>query len=292
MIVLLFTMAGGGAQSKPTLPPTVVFMTDFGHVDDSVAICKGVMYSIEPNLREIDLTHDVTPYSILEGARFFSGAAPYFPGGTVFVGVIDPGVGGTRKPIVALSRRGQYFVVPDNGLLTMVADRDGIEAAREITNTKWMIGAQLAPTFHGRDIFSPVGAHIAHGEDWTQVGPELDVGTLVRLNIAKPTIDAKGLSGSVIGTDGPYGNLITNVTREDFARLGYALGGKVPVMLDGKSYEFPFVKTFSDVEVGAALFYIDSRGRLALAVNQGNFAEKFAVTIPASLVIPQKIAAR
>jgi S-adenosylmethionine hydrolase len=288
--LLLFPIASGLAQSKPAAPPTVVFMTDFGHVDDSVAICKGVMYGVEPNLREIDLTHDVTPFSILEGARFFSGAAPYFPAGTVFVGVVDPGVGSTRKPIVARTRRGQYFVVPDNGLLTMVADQDGIEAAREITNTKWMIGAQLSSTFHGRDIFSPVGAHIAHGEDWTEVGPALDPASLVRLNIAKPVIDARGLSASVIGTDGPYGNLISNVTKEDFVRLGYALGAKVPVTLDGKNYEFPFAKTFSDVPVGEPLFYIDSRGRLALAVNQGNFAQRYAVPVPASLLIPAKAA--
>jgi hypothetical protein len=267
-------------------------MTDFGHVDDSVVICKGVMYGIEPNLREIDLTHDVTPYSILEGARFLSGTAPYYPAGTVFVGVVDPGVGSTRKPIVARTKRGQYFVVPDNGLMTLVADQDGIEAAREITNTKWMIGSQLSSTFHGRDIFSPVGAHIARGENWTQVGPAFAVASLVRLNIEKPVVDAKGLSASVIGTDGPYGNLITNVTGDEFAALGYTLGAKIPVTIEGKSYEFPFVKTFSDVPTGQPLFYIDSRGRLGLAVNLDNFAQRFQVTVPAPLVIPAKSAAR
>jgi S-adenosylmethionine hydrolase len=245
-----------------------------------------------PNLREIDLTHDVTPYSILEGARFLSGAAPYYPAGAVFVGVVDPGVGSTRKPIVARTKRGQYFVVPDNGLLTLVADQDGIEAAREITNTKWMIGSQLSSTFHGRDIFSPVGAHIAQGEDWTQVGSALAVASLVRLNIEKPVVDARGLSASVIGTDGPFGNLITNVTRDEFATLGYTLGARIPVTIDGKSYELPFVRTFSDVPVGELLFYIDSRGRLGLAVNQGNFAQRFQVPVPAPLAIPAKLAAQ
>src|SRR5712675_2854442 len=104
-------------------PPTVVFMTDFGVVDDSVALCKGVMYSIAPELRIVDLTHQVSPFSILDGARFLEGATPYFPAGTVFVVVIDPGVGSTRKAIVAKSRRGQYFVLPDNGLLTLVEQR-------------------------------------------------------------------------------------------------------------------------------------------------------------------------
>src|SRR5437868_927305 len=199
-----------GQNSK--IPPTVVFMTDFGTVDNSVSICKGVMYSIEPQLRIIDLTHQVTPFSILDGARFLYGASPYYTGGTVFVVVIDPGVGSTRKAIVVKSKREQYFVLPDNGLITLVQNRDGIEAAREITNRNWMIGAALSSTFHGRDIFSPVGAHLAHGEDWTQVGPELAVNHLIRLKLEPPRLDTGGLSGEVIATDGPFGNLVTNVS--------------------------------------------------------------------------------
>src|ERR1035438_2043472 len=152
-------------------PPTIVFMTDFGTLDDSVALCKGVMYSIAPNLRIVDLTHQVNAFSIRDGARFLFGATPYFPPGTVFVVVVDPTVGSSRKAIVVKSLRGQFFVLPDNGLMTMVEDRDGIEAIREINNRDWMTGAKISSTFHGRDIFSPVGAHIAKGDDWTQVGP-------------------------------------------------------------------------------------------------------------------------
>src|SRR5436853_7730537 len=155
------------AMAEQKYPPTIVFMTDFGAVHDSVAICRGVMYSIFPEVRIVDLTHQVTPFSILDGARFLYGAAPYYPAGAVFVVVIDPGVGSTRKAVVVKSKRGQYFVLPDNGLITLVEERDGLEAAREITNRDWMIGSALSSTFHGRDIFSPVGAHIAHGGDWT-----------------------------------------------------------------------------------------------------------------------------
>src|ERR1700693_1380701 len=125
LAVLLGTGQTGRTQTASTAPPTVVFMTDFGTVDDSVALCKGVMYSIAPELRIVDLTHQVTPYSILDGARFLYGASPYFPAGTVFVVVVDPGVGSTRKAVVVKSKRGQFFVLPDNGLLTMVEDRDG-----------------------------------------------------------------------------------------------------------------------------------------------------------------------
>src|SRR5215470_14257731 len=190
------------AQRTNSSPPTVVFMTDFGVVDDSVALCKGVMYEITPTLRIVDLTHQVTPFSIRDGARFLYGATPHFPAGTVFVVVVDPTVGSARKAIVVKSKRGQFFVLPDNGLMTLIEDRDGIEGAREITNREWMIGAALSSTFHGRDIFSPVGAHVARGDDWTQVGPELK--HLVRLEMKAASLDEKGLHGEVIATDGPF----------------------------------------------------------------------------------------
>src|SRR5246500_5875762 len=220
-LILTIVALASSQNSTPKYPPTIVFMTDFGTVDDSVPICKGVMYSIMPDVRIVDLTHQVTPFSILDGARFLFGATPYYPAGTVFVVVIDPGVGSSRKAVIVKSKRGQYFVLPDNGLMTLVQDRDGLEAAREITNRDWMIGAALSSTFHGPDIFSPVGAHVAHGEDWTGVGPELDVNKLVRLSLTSAKLDDSGLQGDVIATDGPFGNLVTNISGEMFLRLGY-----------------------------------------------------------------------
>jgi hypothetical protein len=275
------------AQEAAKYPPTIVFMTDFGVVDDSVALCRGVMYSIMPDVRIVDLTHEVTPFSILDGARFLYGATPYYPAGAVFVVVIDPTVGSTRKAIVARSKRGQYFVLPDNGLLTLVEQRDGIDAVREITNTDWMIGAKVSSTFHGRDIFSPVGAHMARGDDWTKVGPEMAVRDLVRLQLKAATLDARGLSATVIATDGPFGNLVTNVDAEDFLKLGYARGQEVPVTVGRREMKMKFVKTFSDVPVGQPLLYIDSRGHLALAVNQNSFAGTYGVKPPAALLIPK-----
>jgi len=263
----------------------LVFMTDFGVIDDSVAICKGVMYSIDPDLSIVDLTHQVTPYSILDGARFLFGATPYFPAGTVFVTVVDPGVGSARKAIVAKSKRGQYFVLPDNGLLTLVADRDGIAAAREITNTNWMIGSALSSTFHGRDIFSPVGAHLARGDNWVEVGPELAVSKLVRLDLKPVQIDASGIHGEVIAIDGPFGNLLTNIDTKDFLKLGYKHGDQVQLSLGNKGLTVPFVRTFSDVPVNTPLLYIDSRGHVALAVSQGNFASAYKIQPPAPLDI-------
>jgi S-adenosylmethionine hydrolase len=260
-------------------------MTDFGVIDDSVALCKGVMYSIAPELRIVDLTHEVTPFSILDGARFLEGATPYFPAGTVFVVVIDPGVGSTRKAVVVKSKRGQYFVLPDNGLMTLVQDRDGIEAAREITNRQWMIGAALSSTFHGRDIFSPVGARLAHGQDWTQVGPEVSVNQLIRLDLAPSRLDERGLSGEVIATDGPFGNLVTNISGEDFLKLDYGHGQNVHLSVGKMEMNVPFVRTFSDVALKKPLLYIDSRDHVGLAVNQGSFAATYAITPPVPIFI-------
>jgi len=261
-------------------------MTDFGVVDDSVALCKGVMYGITPNLRIVDLTHQVNAFSIRDGARFLFGATPYFPAGTVFVVVVDPGVGSTRKPVVVKSKHGQFFVLPDYGLMTMVQDRDGIEAIREITNPDWMVGAKISSTFHGRDIFSPVGAHIARGDDWTQVGPEMK--DLVRLDLKPAVVDDKGLTGEVIALDGPFGNIITNIGADDFAKLGYQRGDKLKVTVAGHEVEMPFVKTFSDVPLKKPLLFIDSRGRASFALNQASFAATYKIDPPQPIFIPRK----
>jgi S-adenosylmethionine hydrolase len=287
VFVLLFCTAIS-AQTAAPAPQTVVFMTDFGVLDDSVALCKGVMYSIAPELRIVDLTHEVTPFSILDGARFLYGASTYFPAGTVFVTVIDPGVGSTRKAVVVKTKRGQYFVLPDNGLMTLVQDRDGIEAAREITNRDWMIGAALSSTFHGRDIFSPVGAHVAHGGDWTSVGPEVDAKKLVRLDLVASKLDENGLSGEVIATDGPFGNLVTNISGEDFLKLGHGRGQNVHVTIGKTEMNIPFVRTFSDVPPKKPLIYIDSRGHLALAVNQGSFAATYSIKPPTPILFSRR----
>jgi len=286
MIVTVALLPSSAQQPAP--PKVIGFMTDFDVKDDAVGICKAVMDGVAPGVRVIDITHQSEPYNIAMGARFLAGSVPYFPKDAVFVVVIDPGVGSTRKAIVARSRVGQIFVLPDNGLLTLVDDRDGIVEAHEITNPAWMIGTGISSTFHGRDIFSPAGAHAARGEDIAQAGPALDVSKLVRLDLHNASIEADGLHGEVIGTDGPFGNLVLNVPAGTFRELGYKLGDQVPVTLDGKQFSFPFVKTFSDVPVGKELFYIDSRGRLSIGINQRSFADTYKAGEGSKLLIPKK----
>jgi S-adenosyl-L-methionine hydrolase (adenosine-forming) len=269
-------------------PNEIAFMTDFGLLDDSVAICKQVMYNIDPTVRILDISHEVTPFSILDGARYLDGMSSYVPQGTVFVAVIDPGVGTSRKAIVAKSKKGNYYVLPDNGLLTYVQNHEGIEAVRVITNPKWMLGDAISSTFHGRDIFSPVGAHLARSENWTEVGPEMPVSELVRLSLTEPGIVNGVLRAQVIGTDGPFGNLITNVNREEFARLGYEYGDTLHLTLGGREFDMPFVKTFGDVAIGSLLAFIDSRGRLSFSLNQTNFARTYNIKPPVEFSIPEK----
>ncbi len=285
-LLAMLLLAGRCAGSER--PNEIAFMTDFGLLDDSVAICKQVMYNIDPTVRILDISHAVTPFSILDGARYLEGMSAYVPQGTVFVVVIDPTVGTSRKAIVAKSKKGNYYVLPDNGLLTKVQNAEGIEAVRVITNPKWMIQDAISSTFHGRDVFSPVGAHLARGENWTEVGPEMPVSQLVRLNLTQASIVNGALQGQVIGTDGPFGNLITNVSREEFAKLGYQYGDTIHVTLRTNEFNMPFVKTFGDVAIGSPLAFIDSRGRLSFSLNQTNFARTYNIKPPVDFSIREK----
>ena len=266
--------------------PSIVFMTDFGTANDAVAICKAVMLRILPDARIMDITHQVTPFSIEEGARFLEGVTPYYPSGTVFVVVVDPGVGTSRKAVIVKTKKGQLFVLPDNGLITPIIERDGLEGAREITNTGWMIGDNVSSTFHGRDIFSPAAAHLAAGWDYTLAGPE--VSELVRLAPKVATVNDKGIDGEVIGLDDPFGSLITDISGEDFKKLGYNYGDKIIVQLNKKPFTVPYQKTFMDVAVGEPLLYIDSRGRVGLALNERDFSKTHNITPPVPVSIPRK----
>jgi S-adenosylmethionine hydrolase len=277
------------AASQTAQRPTLVFMTDFGTANDAVALCKAVMLGIAPDVRIMDITHQVTPFSIEEGARFLEAVSEYYPAGTVFVSVIDPGVGTSRKAVIVKSKKGQYFVLPDNGLVTPVLDRDGLDHAYEITNTNWMIQAAISSTFHGRDIFSPAGAHLVMGWDYTLAGPQ--VAQLVRLTPKAATVTDKGVAGEVIGLDDPFGSLITDITGDDMKKLGYNFGDKISFQLNKKPLALPFGKTFMDVPVGESLLYIDSRGRLGIAVNQGDYSKKFNIKPPGEIFVPRKGAA-
>ena len=176
-LALLMVAALPAATAQAPLR-TIGFMTDFDVRDDAVGICKAVMEGVAPGVKVIDITHQVTPFQIEEAARFLVGVTPYYPSGTIFLVVVDPGVGTSRKAVIVKTKKGQYFVLPDNGVITPVIERDGLDSAREITNTGWMLQSKVSSTFHGRDIFSPAAAHLAEGWDFALAGES-------RLNIEK-----------------------------------------------------------------------------------------------------------
>jgi S-adenosylmethionine hydrolase len=295
VIVMAVTFCLSACSRQTALPtatqasaarPIIVFMTDFGTANDAVAICRAVIYGIAPEVRITDITHQVTPYSIEEASRFLYAVTPYYPAGTVFLVVVDPGVGTSRKAIAVKSRKGQYFILPDNGVITPVLDRDGLAEAREISNQHWMIGATLSSTFHGRDIFSPAAAHLAAGWEFNLVGPPVQ--QLVRLSAKTSVLSQKGVEGEIIGLDDPFGSLVTNIPGDDLKGLGYNLGDRVFVQIGKKAVALPFAKTFMDVAVGESLLYVDSRGRVGIAVNQGSYSKKFNIMPPEKIFISRK----
>ncbi|MCA3740285.1 SAM-dependent chlorinase/fluorinase [Phenylobacterium sp.] len=266
----------------------VGFLSDFDEIDDAVAICRAVILSLAPDARLLDITHRVPPYDVEAGARLLAGSAPWLAADAVILVVVDPGVGSTRRAIVARTRRGQSLVLPDNGLITLLDATDPIVQAREITAESWMIGARRSSTFHGRDIFAPVVGRLARGDDWRGVGPEIDPRALIRLDLAPPRIGPDGARTRAIGTDGPYGNLILDLSAEAFAGLGWRLGETVPLTVAGRPEPAPYVRTFSDVPEGAVLLYPDSRGRMSLALNMGNYAAARGVGPGVEVFIPRR----
>jgi len=266
-----------GETVPGTFTPTglVVFLTDFGVRDDAVALCKGVMLTLDGSLRIVDLTHQVTPYDVDEGAFYLAEAADAFPSGTVFVGVIDPGVGTDRKAVVIERDDGQVFVVPDNGLAAAALSGHRLVGAWEIEDPRFMAEHPSA-TFHGRDVFSPAGAVLAAGRASPhQAG--VPVRELVGRTRAAPTFDGRTFSGTVELLDKSFGNVWTDLGRARLEEAFPTWPAHLRVRVGDHDLQVPLVRTFGDVPEGEPLAYLNSRDRLSLAVNQGSFAGRFGV---------------
>ncbi|HET6468920.1 MAG TPA: S-adenosyl-l-methionine hydroxide adenosyltransferase family protein [Geminicoccaceae bacterium] len=273
-LVLLAAAPVGGEQPNGIL----VYETDFGLKDGAVSAMRGVARGVAKGLILEDLTHEIPPFDIWEGAYRLNQTASYWPAGTVFVIVVDPGVGTERKNLVMQSRSGHYFVTPDNGTLTLVADSLGIEAVREIDLERNRLpGSDRSYTFLGRDLFSYTGARLAAGAlAFDEVGPRLE-GEIVRLDYQKPAFVDGKLVGTISVLDVQYGNVWTNIERATFERLGLAKGDTAEVRISHsgeRAYEgaMPYVDTFGDVPEGQPLLYLNSLDNVALAINYGDFA--------------------
>lgn len=255
----------------------LVLLTDFGTQDGAVSAMKGVAYTVSEDLLISDLSHE-NP-SIFDGAYRLYQSEQFWPQGTVFVAVVDPGVGTERLSVVLKTRTGRYFVGPNNGLLSLVAERDGIEGLRQIDERiNRRPGSDDSHTFHGRDVFGYTGARLAAGViTFEQVGPPLPPRSLISLDYRKPQLEGAKVSGIIPVLDVQYGNVWTNIPKALFDGLHVGLGTPLHVRIYHKGMLIedtlaPYQRTFGEVPIGKPLVYVNSLLNLAVALNQRSYA--------------------
>jgi len=246
----------------------ITLTTDFGLKDPYAAEMKAVILGISPNAVIIDITHEVAKFNVRMGAYVLSSAAPYFPRGTIHVAVVDPGVGTQRRPILIQTKQG-FFVGPDNGILVMATENQGIKRIYEITNPKFML-SKVSSTFHGRDVFAPAAAHLAGRVNPAEFGPEIH--EITKPEFAKVTKRKNVLFGEVLHVDN-FGNIITNVRETELARI--RVKERVNVELPDHKLKLKFCRAYADAKPQEPLALIGSHSYLEIAMNQGDAAAKF-----------------
>jgi S-adenosylmethionine hydrolase len=265
------------------MPPFVTFLTDFGLQDDFVGTCHGVIKQIAPEVEIIDITHGIRPGHVLQAALVLANTLPYMPAG-VHLAVVDPGVGGSRRPLALRDAEGRIYVGPDNGLLLPAADRfGGVAAAHELANPAYSL-QPVSRTFHGRDLFSPAAAHLAHGLPIEQLGPPLDPEQLVRLDLPEPEIGHARIRATALAVD-RFGNIALNLSRDHLDRVGVVPGTRVEIMARGDRYYAVAARTFGDASRGDLILYEDSYRNVAVAVSRGSAAELLRVHEGAELLL-------
>lgn len=264
----------------------LVFQSDFGLVDGAVSAMEGVALQVDPELKLHNLTHDITPYNIFEGSYRLFQTVNYWPQGTVFVSVVDPGVGTSRKSVVAKTATGQYIVTPDNGTLTHLNKYCGIVALREIEESvNRRKNTELSYTFHGRDVYAYTGTRLASGViSYEEVGKELPLSEIVELDVVETEYnqEEKSVTGCVDILDVRFGSLWTSISRDDFYLLNPEFGKRYEVSIFHEHMlvyqnQVVYQHSFAEVAIGSPLLYINSVYRLGIAINQGSFARAYNV---------------
>lgn len=262
---------------------TVVFMSDFGTGDGAVSAMHGVADEVCRDLKLEDLTHEIPQFNIWEASYRLIQAMTYWAPGTVFVCVVDPGVGSDRKSVAVLTRSGHVVVTPDNGTLTHVARQIGIVERREISEAvNRLKDSQRSYTFHGRDVYAYTGARLAAGViGFNDIGERLD-DQVVHLDVQDSCFDGKRIVGAIDILDTRYGSLWTNISDSLFSRLGVQYGEMVRVTISDRGrivygYEIKYCKNFTEVGRGEALLYINSLLNVGVAVNQGSFSAEYRI---------------
>jgi S-adenosyl-L-methionine hydrolase (adenosine-forming) len=252
----------------------VTFLSDFGLQDDFVGTCHGVIKRIAPDVQIIDVTHGIPPQHVLQGALVLANTTPYMPEG-VHLAVVDPGVGGARRPLAMRSGDGRLFVGPDNGLLVPAAERvGGIDAVHELANAEYALDS-VSRTFHGRDLFAPAAAHLASGLPLEDLGPPLAVDALARLDIPKPEIGENRIRATVLYID-RFGNVQLNMTREHLQQAEVTPGTTIEIELSLERYYAVAARAFADARKGDVILYEDAYRNIALAISGGNAADLFS----------------
>ena len=247
----------------------ITLTSDFGLFDPYVAEMKGVILSICPKVRIVDISHGVNKFDIHMGAFILARTTPFFPAKTIHVAVVDPGVGSERRPIIIQTKRNIY-VGPDNGILMLSAQREGIENIFVISNQRYMLS--LSNTFHGRDIFSCAAAYLANGIHPSEFGSE--IGNPVPIIIQKPILRDRFLIGEIIHVDN-YGNLVTNILSDNVKKI--VNGDLIVVFIKGKTFNLKVCASYSDVKYGRPLLIFGSSGHLEISINRGNASNELGV---------------
>jgi S-adenosylmethionine hydrolase len=278
LLLSLLLCTGSYSQIK-----IVVFQSDFGLKDGAVSAMKGVSMGVSTDLKLFDLTHEIPAYNIWEAAYRLEQTVPYWPAGTVFVSVVDPGVGTTRKSVVLKTKTGHFIVTPDNGTLTLIASSLGIEEVRQIDEVlNRRKNSQESYTFHGRDVYAYTGARLAAGViTYEQVGMKLP-NEVVKIPYQPAIKDGNILKGTISILDVQYGNIWTNIGSGLFNQLGMHYGDVLHVEIfhnQDKVYsgDLPYGQTFGAVEKGKGLAYLNSLLQLSFALNQGDFAKTYSI---------------
>ena len=262
----------------------LIFQTDFGYADGAVCAMYGVAEMVNPQLRLYDLTHDIPQFDIWEASYRLIQTITYWPEGSVFVSVVDPGVGSQRRSIAVQTRTGQYVITPDNGTLTHIKRMCGIVQARIIDESvNRLPNSGESYTFHGRDVFAYTGARLASGViTFEEVGPEVPCESVTELPMIEATLEDDCVSGTIDVLDVRFGSLWTNIPRELFLQLGVKHGSRVEVTISSETRTLykniiSYARSFADVNVGEPLLYINSLDCVAVAINQGSFAKAYNI---------------
>lgn len=264
----------------------LVFQTDFGLDDGAIAAMEGVAFSVSRELNIRHLTHNIPQYNIFDASYRLYQAINYWPQGTVFVSVVDPGVGSARKSVVVKTKSDQYIVTPDNGTLTHIDRFIGIEEVREIDEVKNRLkNSELSYTFHGRDIFAYTGARLAsEAISFEEIGPAFSKDEIVKLELYGCHRIENGVMGQVDILDVRFGSLWTSIPYEDFKACGFNIGDDVLVEIFHKdlkvySNRINYGKSFADVAINEPLIYMNSAYDMAVAINQGSFSKAYGIGV-------------